>query len=85
MAFDLATMDLARAHEHPPFHDKDITILMFQLVSVPIVEFYADQSCNHECDLIVFGNLTQRTYGRSCLQLGDASTHDASKRRHCFG
>jgi hypothetical protein len=75
MAFDLATMDLALSHEQPPFHDKDITIVMFQLVCVPIVEFSADQSCKHECDLIAFGNLTQRTDGRSYLQLHDASTH----------
>src|SRR3981189_3628971 len=74
MAFDLATMDLARSHEQPPFHDKDITIVMFQLVCVPIVDS-ADQSCKHECDLIAFGNLTQRTDGRSYLQLHDASTH----------
>ena len=52
MAFDLATMDLARSHEQPPFHDKDITIVMFQLVCVPIVEFSAPQSCEHECNLI---------------------------------
>jgi len=52
MAFDLATMDLARSHEQPPFHDKDITIAMFQLVCVPIVEFSAPQSCEHGCNLI---------------------------------
>ena len=77
MAFDLATMDLARSHEQPPFHDKDITIVMFQLVCVPIVEFSADQSCKHECDLIAFGNLTQRTDGRSYLQLRNASAHQS--------
>jgi hypothetical protein len=52
MAFDLATMDLARSHEQRPLHDKDITIVMFQLVCVPIVEFSAPQSCEHECNLI---------------------------------
>jgi hypothetical protein len=44
--------DLARSHEQPSLHDKDITIVMFQLVCVPIVEFSAPQSCEHECSLI---------------------------------
>ena len=78
MAFDFATMDLARSHEQPPFHDKDITIAMFQLVCVPIVEFSADQPCNQECDSITFDNLTYRNGGRSCALLRDASTHDVS-------
>ena len=36
----------------PPLHDKDITIATFQLMCVPIVEFSAPQSCEHECTLI---------------------------------
>jgi hypothetical protein len=48
----LGNDDLARSHEQRPLHDKDITIVMFQLVCVPIVEFSAPQSCEHECNLI---------------------------------
>jgi hypothetical protein len=78
MAFDLATMDLTRSHEQSLSPDKDITIVMFQSAPVPIVEFSADQSCEHECDSIAFDNLTQRSNGRSYPQLRDPSTHGAS-------
>ena len=79
MGFDLTTMDPARS----PFRDKDVTNRNVAVGVVPIVEFSAGQSCNHECDLIAFGNLTERTDGRSYLRLRDASSHDASSQRYC--
>ena len=80
MGFDLTTMDPARS----PFRDKDVTNRNIAVGVVPIVEFSAGQSCNHECDLIAFGNLTERTDGRSYLRLRYASSHDASSQRYCL-
>jgi hypothetical protein len=61
---DSVTMDLAC--EQHLFDDSHITI-----VTVPIIEFFADQSCDDRCDWI--GDLTSQVDGRSCRPLRNAS------------
>jgi hypothetical protein len=52
MAFDLAMMDLMCSHQRSPFHDKDITIVMFQRMPVTIVNFPPISHVNTKCNLI---------------------------------
>ena len=93
MAFDLATMDLARSHEQPLFDDRDITISVVPIGDVLIVEFSADRP-KMECDLIasatrhnkLMGDHTSTT-SRCISYFHCIATHRrvTSSRRYCFG